>query len=119
MAVTYARSKNLAISSQKMGLVLDMIRGRLVAEARPILETSPKKGAALALKTLNSAVANATKVKGESADGLWVAEARADGAPMLKRWRPRARGQADRLLKRRTHLTIGVGPNSPAVKVTG
>ena len=105
--VIYARAKNLPISPQKMGLVLDLIRGKPVSEARSILEFSPKKGAKLALKVLSSAVASAER-GGMSSGDLRVAEARADKAPILKRWRPRARGRADRILKRRTHLTIGV-----------
>lgn len=106
--IVYARAKNLPISPQKMGLVLDLIRGKSVSEARRILEFSPKKGAKLALKTLNSAVANAENKEELSPSDLKVVEAQADKAPTLKRRRPRARGQVDRILKRRTHLTIGV-----------
>ncbi len=106
--VTYARSKNLPISPQKMGLVLDLIREKDVSEARKILKFSTKKAARLAQETLNSAVANARHNEGLKEDELKVVEARADKAPTLKRIRPRARGRADRILKRRTHLTIGV-----------
>jgi len=106
--VIYARAKDLPISPQKMGLVLDLIRGKPVSEVRRILEFSPKKGAKFVLETLNSAVANA-KNKGEGAPrNLKVVEARADKARVLKRWQPRARGRVDRILKRRTHLIIGL-----------
>ena len=106
--VVYARAKNLPISPQKMGLVLDLVRGKSVVEAKGVLGLSPKKGARLVLKALNSAVANAEAGGEGASDHLKVVEARADRAPILKRWRPRARGRADRILKRRTHLTIGV-----------
>jgi large subunit ribosomal protein L22 len=106
--VIYAKSKNLPISPQKMGLVLDLIRGKSVSEARRVLQFSKKKAGRLALKTLNSACANAQHNHEVGEDALCVVDARADKAPTLKRWRPRARGAADRILKRRTHLTIGV-----------
>lgn len=106
--VVYARAKNLPISPQKMRLVLDLIRGKSVAEARGALRFSPKKAARLVLKVLSSAVANAERNKELSEDRLSVSDVRADKAPTLKRWRPRARGRVDRILKRRTHLTIGV-----------
>ncbi|MEA2020488.1 MAG: 50S ribosomal protein L22 [Patescibacteria group bacterium] len=107
--VVYARSKSLPISPQKMNLVLDLIRGKDIAEARKILTFSTKKAAGLAKKALNSAVADAKHNEGLREDELKIVEARADKAPTLKRIRPRARGRADRILKRRTHLTIGVG----------
>lgn len=106
--VVYAKSKNLPISPQKVNLVLDLIRGKDVEEAQRILKFSKKKAARLIKKTLDSAVANAEHNHELSEDELKVVEARADKSPTLKRWRPRAKGQADRILKRRTHLTIGL-----------
>jgi len=109
--IFYARAKNLPISPQKMGLVLDLIRGKSVTEARQVLKFTPKKGARLALSVLDAAIANAQDRAKDDAglvEKLRVAEARADKAPILKRWRPRARGRVDRILKRRTHLTLGV-----------
>ncbi|MFW6143497.1 MAG: 50S ribosomal protein L22 [Patescibacteria group bacterium] len=104
----YANVNNLPISPQKMRLVLDLIRGKDVSEARRALEFSPKKAAGLALKALDSAIANAVENEGLSEEELKVVEARADKGPTLKRWRPRARGGVDQILKRRTNLTIGV-----------
>jgi len=100
--VTYAKARNLPISPQKVRLVLDLIRGKSVSEARTILGFSSKKAARLTLKVLNSAVASAGH------NDLKVVDVWANKAPTLKRWRPRARGRMDRILKRRTHLTIGV-----------
>ena len=105
----YARVKDLPISPQKMGLVLDLVRGRTVTEARRILESSPKKATRFVLKALSSAVAAAQGSGDTSESGIWrVVEARADKAAVLKRWRARARGRGDRIIKRRTNLTIGV-----------
>ena len=106
--VTYAKAKNLPISPQKMNLVLELIRNKDIEEAQRILDFTNKKAARLAKKTLSSAIANVEHNEDSSDKGLRVVEARADKAPTLKRWRPRAKGQADRILKRRTHLTIGV-----------
>lgn len=106
--VVYAKAKNLPISPQKMNLVLELIRGKDIEEARRILDFTNKKAARLAKKALNSAVANAEHNHEKRVGELEVVEARADKSPTLKRWRPRAKGQADRILKRRTHLTIGV-----------
>jgi len=104
--IIYARARNLPLSPQKMGLVLDLVRGKTVEEAQQVLSDSPKKGARLIFKVLASAVANAAA--GNSGDKLRIVDARADKAPVFKRWRPRARGRGDRIIKRRTHLTIGV-----------
>jgi large subunit ribosomal protein L22 len=106
--IIYAKAKNLPISPQKMNLVLELIRNKDIEEAQRILDFTNKKAARLARKTLDSAVANAEHNHELRANELEVVEARADKAPTLKRWRPRAKGQADRILKRRTHLTIGV-----------
>ncbi len=107
--VVYARSKNVPISPQKMGLVLDLIRGKSVEEAKDILNFSKKKAARFVKKTIDSAVANAKHNYELGESELKIVEAHADKAPTLKRWRPRAKGRADQILKRRTHLTIGVG----------
>ena len=105
--VVYARAKNLPLSPQKMGLVLDLVRGKTVEEAQQALSNSPKKGARLLTKVLASAVANAA-AGGGSGENLRVVDVRADKAPVFKRWRARARGRGDRIIKRRTHLTVGV-----------
>ena len=104
--VVYARAKNLPLSPQKVRLVLDLIRGKTAEEARQILSVSPKKGARLISKVLASAVANAAG--SDSWDNLRIVDTHADKAPVFKRWRARARGRGDRIIKRRTHLTVGV-----------
>jgi large subunit ribosomal protein L22 len=100
-----AKAKYLRTSPQKAGLVLALIRGKSVGEARRILQFSPKRVAKSILKTLNSAVANA-KQKGLKEEGLKVVKATADPGPTFKRTRPVSRGRAHRILKRTTHVTI-------------
>lgn len=114
-----AKAKYLRTSSQKAGLVLALIRGKSVAEARRILKFSPKRVAKSILKTLDSAVANA-KQKGLPEEGLKVVRAVADPGPTFKRIRPVARGQAHPILKRTTHVTIELegeeNPPSPGLR---
>lgn len=100
-----AKAKYLRTSPQKAGLVLALIRGKSVAEARRILKFSPKRVAKSILKTLESAVANA-KQKGLEEDTLKVIRAVADPGPTFKRARFAARGRVHRILKRTTHVTI-------------
>jgi large subunit ribosomal protein L22 len=103
-----AKAKYLRTSPQKAGLVLALIRGRSVAEARRILKFSPKRVANSVLKALESAVANARK-KGLKEETLKVDRAVADPGPTFKRAGFASRGRVHRLLKRTTHLTIELG----------
>lgn len=103
-----ATAKYLRTSPQKAGLVLALIRGKSVAEALRVLKFSPKRAAKLALKTLESAVANA-KQKGLKEEDLKVVKAVADPGPTFKRVRFASRGRINRILKRTTHLTIELG----------
>lgn len=100
-----AKAKYLRTSPQKAGLILALIRGESVAEARRILQFSPKRVAKSVLKTLESAVANA-KQKGLKEEGLKVVRAVADPGPSFKRARFVSRGRVHRILKRTTHVTI-------------
>ena len=104
-----AVSKYVRISAQKCRLVVDQIRAKPVAQALEILQFSPKKAAPLVRKTLESAIANAEHNEGADIDELWVSSASVDEGPRLKRWRPRARGRAGRIVKRSTHITVVVG----------
>jgi large subunit ribosomal protein L22 len=102
-------------------LVLALIRGKGVAEARRILQFSPKRAAKSILKTLESAAANA-KQKGVKEEKLRVSRAVADPGPSFKRVRPVSRGQAHRILKRTTHVTIELeaeGHPKPRRRVKG
>ena len=103
-----AIAKRLAISPQKARLVADQVRGEPVAKALDILTFSTQKGAVLVRKTLESAIANAENNEGADVDELRVAEIYVDAGAVMKRIRPRAKGRADRILKRTSHITVTV-----------
>jgi large subunit ribosomal protein L22 len=96
------------MSAQKARLVADQIRGKAVEEALQLLTYSPKKGAALIKKVLNSAIANAEHNEGADVGELKVSTICVDEGMTMKRIMPRAKGRADRILKRSCHITITV-----------
>ncbi|MBQ9949153.1 MAG: 50S ribosomal protein L22 [Clostridia bacterium] len=101
-----AIARYIRISSRKVKVVIDLIRGKSVNEALGILMYTPKAAAEPVLKLLKSAIANAENNMNLSADDLYVAEVFADQGPTLKRFRPRAQGRASRIRKRTSHITI-------------
>ena len=101
-----AKAKYVRMSSSKVRIVLDLIRGKKVNEAVAILENMPDSAAAESLKVLKSAIANAENNKGLNKETLIVAEAYATAGPQLKRITQRAKGSADRILKKTSHITI-------------
>ena len=103
-----ARLKGARLSAQKARLVADQIRGKAVEEALLVLTFSPKKGAAIIKKVLNSAIANAEHNEGADVDELKVSTIMVDEGMTMKRIMPRAKGRADRILKRSCHITITV-----------
>jgi large subunit ribosomal protein L22 len=103
-----AKLKNARISAQKVRLVADQVRGKEVEKALNILEFSPKKAAGIVKKVLLSAVANAEHNEGADIDELKVSAISVDEGPSMKRWRPRAKGRADRILKRSSHINVTV-----------
>ena len=100
--------KFLRISPRKVKIVCDLIRGKDIETARAYLLQTPKAASEPMLKLLNSAVANAETNHGMDADKLYVSTVLADPGPTLKRGMARAKGSYNRILKRTTHLTIGV-----------
>ena len=96
------------ISPQKARLVADQIRGKSVDQALEILTFSNKKAAVLVKKVLNSAIANAEHNEGADIDELFVKTIMVDDGPTMKRIKPRAKGRADRILKRTSHITVVV-----------
>jgi large subunit ribosomal protein L22 len=108
MSEVAAILRGAQISAQKVRLVADQIRGKHVAEALTILEFSPKKGADLMKKVLESAIANAEHNEGADVDELNVSTIFIDEGTTMKRIRPRAKGRADRILKRSCHITVKV-----------
>ena len=103
-----AQLNNARLSAQKCRLVADLIRGQAVGQALNILTFSPKKAAVLVKKVLESAIANAEHNEGADIDALRVATIMVDEGPSMKRIRPRAKGRADRILKRTAHITVVV-----------
>lgn len=100
--------KYLRISPRKVKIVCDLIRGQDVKTARAYLLNTPNGAAEPMLKVLNSAAANAETNHSLDPEKLYVSTAVADPGPTLKRGMPRAKGSYNRILKRTTHLTIGV-----------
>ena len=101
-----AIARYVRISSRKVRIVIDLIRGKSVREAEAILRYTPKAATEPVLKLLNSAVANAENNLELSRDDLYVAEVYANQGPTLMRFRARARGRASRIRKRTSHITI-------------
>ena len=102
---TIAKHRYARTSAQKARLVADLIRGKKVAQ---ILTFTNKKAAALVKKVLESAIANAEHNDGADIDDLKVAKIFVDEGPSMKRVMPRAKGRADRILKRTSHITVVV-----------
>ncbi len=99
----YARS-----SAQKTRLVADQVRGMPVQKALDLLKFSPRKAAVLIRKVVMSAVANAVNNENLDADSLVISRIMVDEGPSLKRIMPRAKGRADRIVKRTSHITVYV-----------
>lgn len=103
-----AHVKYVRMSPRKVKLLCDMIRGKDVKIATAYLMQTPKAASEPVLKLLRSAVANAENNNAMDAEKLYVSTAVANPGPVLKRGMPRARGRYNRILKRTTHITIGV-----------
>ena len=102
----HAVAKYIRVSPYKVRTVLDLIRGKSVAEAKAILEHMPNGGAAPTLKVLMSAVANAEHNQGMDRGDLYVAECFANGGTSLKRMQPVSKGRGHAILKRTSHITV-------------
>ena len=101
-----AVAKYIRIAPRKVRVVMNLIRGKSVAEAFAILKFTPKAGADVIEKVLKSAVANAENNFDINVDKLYVSSAYVDQGPTLKRIHPRSRGQAFSILKRTSHVTV-------------
>jgi len=101
-----AKHKFARTSAQKARLVADQVRGLPVHKALDVLAYSPKKAAVLVKKVLESAIANAEHNFSADIDELKVAKIFVDEGPTMKRIKPRAKGRADRIMKRTSHITV-------------
>lgn len=100
--------KHVRISSRKVNIVLDLIRGKKVGDAFAILKHTPKAASAVLEKLLKSAIANAENNYNMNVDKLFISEAYATQGPTLKRFMARAQGRGVRILKRTSHITLAV-----------
>jgi large subunit ribosomal protein L22 len=107
--LTQAVLKFVRLSPQKARLVADLVRGQKVGDAVNTLKFSNQRAAGILKKVLESAIANAENNNGADVDELKVAEIFVDEGPVMKRISPRAKGRADRISKRTSHITIRVG----------
>ena len=105
---TQAVLKFVRLSPQKGRLLADLVRGKPVGEALNTLTFSRQRAAGIIRKVLESAIANAENNDGADVDELKIAAIFVDEGPTMKRIRPRAKGRADRILKRTSHITIKV-----------
>jgi len=101
-----AVSKHLPISAQKLRLVADQVRGMYADEASIVLQYMPQKGAALARKALESAIANAEENFELNRQDLFVETIMVDEGPSMKRMKAGARGRYKPRVKRTAHLTV-------------
>ncbi len=105
---TKSTQKHIRISPRKVKIVLDLIRGKDVGVAVGILKNTPKAASPEALKLLQKVVADATNNFQMDPEKLYVKECYVCPGMTLKRMMPRGKGSADRILKRTSHITIGV-----------
>lgn len=103
-----ATAKRLRVSPQKARLVVDLVRGKPVSDALDILQFSSQKAAGLVRKVVESAIANAENNAGADIDELKIAEIFVNEGLTMKRIKPRAKGRADRIFKRTSHITVTV-----------
>lgn len=103
-----AIAKYVRISPLKVSYICREITGKPIDEALSILQFTPKKGARVLEKVLNSAVANAENNLGLDRENLYVSTAYANDGPHMKRWRPKAKGMAYPILKRSSHVGVEV-----------
>ena len=103
-----AVTKYVRMSPQKCRLVVDQIRTKPVSQALELLQFSPKKAAGPVRKTLESAIANAEHNEGADIDELHVQNVLVDQGPTYKRFKARARGRVNHIMKRTSHITLTV-----------
>lgn len=101
-----ATARYVRMSPRKARQVVELIRSKDVGEALAILSVTPQAASSVVEKVVKSAMANAENNYDMDPDLLYVAECYVDQGPILKRFRPRARGMADRIRKRTSHITV-------------
>ena len=112
-----AVAKFVRIAPRKVRIVMDLIRGKDVADAFAILKFTPKRGSKFIEKVLKSAVANAENNHEMNTEKLYVSTCFVDQGPTLKRIHPRSRGQAFSILKHTSHITVMVAEQQEEEKL--
>jgi len=103
-----ASVSNVGVTPRKARLVIDLVRGKTVAEAQAILKNVNKAASPIVLKLINSAAANAVNNHGMNSDKLFVKEIYANEGLKMKRFMPRAKGRASGLVKKTSHINVVV-----------
>ncbi|MEC5384127.1 50S ribosomal protein L22 [Uliginosibacterium sp. H3] len=106
---TNAILRGVRLSAQKGRLVADLVRGKPVDQALNILAFSPKKGAVIIKKVLESAIANAEHNDGADIDALKIKTIYVEKATSLKRFTARAKGRGNKIEKQTCHIFVTVG----------
>ena len=106
----FAVARFVRVTPQKARRIADLIRGENAVDAAQTLKFAPQAVAENFRKLVESAVANAETTEGLDGNNLVISQVMVDEGPTMKRWRPRAKGAANRILKRTSHLTVVVTP---------
>ena len=106
----FAVARFVRVTAQKSRRIGDLIRGQSVDDALATLQFAPQAVAEVFYKLVDSAAANAESTEGLDRHSLVITVVQVDEGPTMKRWRPRAKGAANRILKRSSHLTVVVQP---------
>ncbi|WP_293785697.1 50S ribosomal protein L22 [uncultured Aeromicrobium sp.] len=115
----FAVARFVRVTPQKARRVADLIRGAHVEDALTTLRFAPQAVAENFYKLVESAVANAETTEGLDRSDLVLTQVTVDEGPTMKRWRPRAKGAANRILKRTSHLTVVVQPSDSVTTTKG
>ena len=107
--VASATVRHVRISPQKARLVLNMVKGRQVEPALQVLDFSPRKGAKIMAKLLRSAIMNARERVQADVDRLWITGGSVGMGRTIRRFMARARGSANAIRKRSSHITVILG----------
>lgn len=116
---TVAKLRSVRISPRKARLVADQVRLKTVSDALTLLKFSPKKAAVLIKQVVESAVANAENNNGADVDELRISEIMVDEGASFKRFMPRAKGRANQILKRTSHISVTVSDEPLKAKKVG
>ncbi len=114
-AQVYAKHNRARVSPKKVAIVMDMVRGKPLEEAKMFLSFDQAKASKMLLKVVKSAEANAVNNHNLKAEDLYVSEIFVDGARMQKYGKAGAKGRYDPLLRRYSHLTVGLSSKQAPV----